>query len=390
MGRNRVLGAPLESLTITEDVTTQAHVDQYLVSAVPLTITLDPLAFEGDQVVIQDITNDAADNPITILASPGQTILNGVGASMTIATNGGGVQLTFSQEQAGWVPALVFSPGAGPLPPALDISGPPFDVLIDGPGYFPVTLPDSSTGYTLLSDWHLNAIGNIVIGPLDIPISPMITVPVDASSVLISPFGVVQAVLSGSLVTLGQIELAIFYDPARLAPTAWPGFFNSSPQSGAPVIGNPGAAGAYGTLFSETTGYKPILGAPWNLTIDGPGYFIVTLPDTSIGYTLQGSDWHLNATGIMVVGSLEFPLFGNPTVPIVAASNTRISPYGMVEATIDGVPNPITQLQLAIFADPSQLATTAWPGFFNASVGSGPPVLGNPGLNGAWGTLKAV
>ena len=104
MSRNRILGSPYTQLVITTAVTTDPEVDAYLVDAVPMTITLDPNAFNGDQVLVQDITNDAASNPITILASPGQTILNGHGASMQLAVNGGGVQLTFNQEEGGWVP----------------------------------------------------------------------------------------------------------------------------------------------------------------------------------------------------------------------------------------------------------------------------------------------
>ncbi len=112
MSRNRILGSPYAQLVITDPVTTDPEIDLYLVAAVPLTITLDPNAFNGDQVVIQDITNDAAANPITILASPGQTILNGHGASIQLAIDGGAIQLTFSQEEAGWVP-LGTSGGAG-------------------------------------------------------------------------------------------------------------------------------------------------------------------------------------------------------------------------------------------------------------------------------------
>ncbi len=112
MSRNRILGSPYAQLVITGAVTTDPEIDAYLVDAAPLTITLDPNAFNGDQVLVQDITNDAASNPITILASPGQTILNGHGASIQLAVDGGALQLTFSQEEAGWVP-LGTSGGAG-------------------------------------------------------------------------------------------------------------------------------------------------------------------------------------------------------------------------------------------------------------------------------------
>jgi len=104
MSRNRILGSPYVPLVITSNVTTDPEIDAYLVDAVPLTVTLDPNAFNGDQVLIQDITNAAASHPITVLASPGQTILNGFGSSLQIMIDGGGVQLTFSQEEGGWVP----------------------------------------------------------------------------------------------------------------------------------------------------------------------------------------------------------------------------------------------------------------------------------------------
>src|SRR5271169_2802079 len=123
MSRNRVLGSPYVSLVVTDDVTTDPEIDAYLVDAVPLTITLDPNAFNGDQVVIQDITNDASSHPITILASPGQAILNGHGASIQLATNGGTVQLTFSQDEAGWVPQA--SGGGVGTTGATGVSGPP-------------------------------------------------------------------------------------------------------------------------------------------------------------------------------------------------------------------------------------------------------------------------
>ena len=112
MSRNRILGSPYAQLVVTSAVTTDPEIDAYLVNAVPLSITLDPNAFNGDQVLIQDITNDALANPITILASPGQTILNGHGASIQLAVDGGAIQFTFSQEEGGWVPQEM-SGGAG-------------------------------------------------------------------------------------------------------------------------------------------------------------------------------------------------------------------------------------------------------------------------------------
>ncbi len=124
MSRNRILGSPYAQLVITAPVTTDPEIDAYLVDAVPLTITLDPNAFNGDQVLVQDITNDAAANPITILASPGQTILNGHGVSIQLAVDGGSIQLTYNQEEGGWVP-LGSGGGGGATTGATGATGAP-------------------------------------------------------------------------------------------------------------------------------------------------------------------------------------------------------------------------------------------------------------------------
>ena len=133
MSRNRILGSPYTQLVVTTAVTTDPEVDAYLVDAVPLTITLDPNAFNGDQVLIQDITNDAAASPITILASPGQTILNGHGVSIQLAVNGGAVQLTYNQEESGWFP-LGSGGGSQGTTGATGVSGPPGPAGATGAG----------------------------------------------------------------------------------------------------------------------------------------------------------------------------------------------------------------------------------------------------------------
>jgi hypothetical protein len=123
MGRNRTLGAPYQTETVTADFTTNHAVDAYMVDAVPLVVTLDPFAVNNDQVLIQDVTNTAAAHPITINASDGQTILNGFGSSISISTNGGAVLLTMTPD--GWVPQVGGSTisGAGTTG-ATGVSGP--------------------------------------------------------------------------------------------------------------------------------------------------------------------------------------------------------------------------------------------------------------------------
>jgi hypothetical protein len=109
MGRNRALGTPFEVATISSSQTTEAHIDMYAVDAAPgspVTLILDPNAFNGDQVVIQDVGDNASEQPIVVQASPGQTILNGFGTSISVAISGSGVQLTFDQNLGGWIPQM--------------------------------------------------------------------------------------------------------------------------------------------------------------------------------------------------------------------------------------------------------------------------------------------
>jgi len=116
MGRNRFVGAPYQPDVVTADTTTRFWIDLLLVNASlgePVTVTLDPNAVQGDQVVVQDVGNNAAAQNIVINASPGQTIIN-VGSTISVNTNGGGVQLSYDDTLSGWVPVrLTLTAGGG-------------------------------------------------------------------------------------------------------------------------------------------------------------------------------------------------------------------------------------------------------------------------------------
>jgi hypothetical protein len=139
MGRNRALGSPYQTETVIVDFTTDHAVDAYMVDAVPLVVTLDPFAVNNDQVLIQDVTNTAAAHPIVINASEGQTILNGFGSTISIATDGGAVLLTMTPD--GWVPLVCGSTSSGSgttgatgVPGATGASGPPGTTGATGAG----------------------------------------------------------------------------------------------------------------------------------------------------------------------------------------------------------------------------------------------------------------
>jgi len=164
MSRNRILGSPYVSRVVTGDTTTDSKVDAYLVDAVPLTITLDPNAFNGDQVLIQDITNAAASNPITVLTSPGQTILNWFGSSLQIATDGGGVQLTFNHDEAGWAPQ-----GMPPTRIGRSVTN-PGPLIVD-----PLNGNDSTGNGTVGSPWRTIMGGVVASWTSRAPILPQTT-----------------------------------------------------------------------------------------------------------------------------------------------------------------------------------------------------------------------
>src|SRR5271155_264512 len=109
MGINRVVGAPYQENEITESVTTNHSIDFYQVNAAhgsPVTITLDPNAVRGDRVSIQDIAGNAASQPITIVPSPGQSIIGG-NTSFVIGTNYGRADLTYNGLLLAWIPSSI-------------------------------------------------------------------------------------------------------------------------------------------------------------------------------------------------------------------------------------------------------------------------------------------
>jgi len=123
MTRNRILGSPYEQQIITSNVQTVAHIDRYLVftpSGEPVTVTLDPNAFDGDQVTIVDAAGNAGTFPITVQPTVGQIIAG----SSVIGSNFGSITFTFHTALALFLEGNGFwtvetSSGTGPNPDAL-------------------------------------------------------------------------------------------------------------------------------------------------------------------------------------------------------------------------------------------------------------------------------
>jgi flagellar basal-body rod protein FlgG len=130
---------------------------------------------------------------------------------------------------------------------ALTTTDNPLDMAIEGEGFFQVTRPDGTTGYTRAGNFKLSAEGKIVTSD-GLPLQPEIQVPEGAQSVTIAVDGTVSAQVPGQTdaTELGRIELARFVNPAGLAALGG-NLYAETGASGAPLVGIAGLEGR-GTL----------------------------------------------------------------------------------------------------------------------------------------------
>ena len=129
------------------------------------------------------------------------------------------------------------------------------DVAIQGHGFFQVTLPDGTTGYTRDGSFQVDQNGQLVNNN-GMVLQPGITIPNTAQSVTIGQDGTVSIALAGQSATQiqGQLQLATFVNPAGLEPRGQ-NLYAETTASGTPTSGAPGANGL-GTLrqgFVETS-----------------------------------------------------------------------------------------------------------------------------------------
>lgn len=123
----------------------------------------------------------------------------------------------------------------------LEQTGRQLDFAIDGQGFFSVTRPDGSTGYTRAGNFNVDASGKLVTSD-GFQLAGGITIPANASSVSVSSDGTVTATTPAGTRPIGNLTLTRFQNPAgltRIGSTT----FAADPASGAATTGAPGANG---------------------------------------------------------------------------------------------------------------------------------------------------
>lgn len=124
---------------------------------------------------------------------------------------------------------------------------------------------------------------------------------------------------------------------------------------------------------------------PTDMAIQGSGYFQISMPDGTVGYTRDGS-FQVNYQG-QLVNALGYPLLPPVTIPANALSVT-VGLDGTVSITQPGSSNSVQigTIQLATFIDPGGLQSNGG-NLYTETSSSGPASTNTPGLNGA-GTLN--
>jgi flagellar basal-body rod protein FlgG len=123
----------------------------------------------------------------------------------------------------------------------------PYDIMIEGKGFIPVTLPNTGeVVFTRTGNFKLDSQGRISLsnGAL---LEPAISVPPEATGVVITTNGEVKAVTTQGEQNIGQIQLANFINPQGLLSIG-NNFYKSTAASGQPQTLVPGEGGT-GTIL---------------------------------------------------------------------------------------------------------------------------------------------
>ncbi len=130
-------------------------------------------------------------------------------------------------------------------------TGNPYDMAIDGKGYFQISLPSGEKAYTRAGNLQVNPEGQIVTDDGYL-LEPAVTIPSDTTKLSISKSGLVQVTQAGQTAptTVGQIELANFNEAGLEA--IGDNLLLETAASGPAIVGTPGSTG-FGQVLQNYT-----------------------------------------------------------------------------------------------------------------------------------------
>ncbi len=136
----------------------------------------------------------------------------------------------------------------------------PYDLSVEGQGFFRVRMPSGPTAYTRAGSFALSATGEIVT-PDGYTVEPGITIPNGATSVTVNAQGQVSARLAGQTTdtVVGQLDLAVFANEAGLESQG-SNLYLETAASGSAQTGTPGSTG-FGVIrqgFLETSNVNAV------------------------------------------------------------------------------------------------------------------------------------
>jgi len=115
----------------------------------------------------------------------------------------------------------------------------PLDLGIDGTGFFQVKSPDGSTAYTRVGNFQVDGSGKLADMQGNV-VQPSISIPSDATNLIVATNGEIKGVVAGAEKIFGQISLVGFQNPEGLQKNA-DSLFVPTVNSGAPQVGRPGS-----------------------------------------------------------------------------------------------------------------------------------------------------
>ena len=142
----------------------------------------------------------------------------------------------------------------------LKSTGNPYDVAIQGAGFFRIQQSDGTDAYTRSGNFSLSPQGQLVTQD-GLVVQPGIAIPQNTISVTINAQGQVNATVAGNTTpqTVGQLELTRFPNEAGLNAVG-NNLYLETQASGAPQAGVPASTG-YGTIqqgFLETSNVNSV------------------------------------------------------------------------------------------------------------------------------------